>query len=350
MARNEFKGFGDWVEIFRGGKQVDSKGREHDGDAMIDRAVASFDAGKHEPPLVLGHPADNGPAFGWVEELKAATRDGAKVLLAKFRQVAPEFEEQVRAGRWKKRSAAFYRDGRLRHVGFLGGTPPAVQGLADLRFDEGEADTFEFADPWSWGVIGRLFGQLREWIIAKEGIEAADRLLPAWDIDQLKKEAERPGEEASVVAYAEPAQEGIMPKTIEELQQELAAEKAARQEAEARAASAEASFSEQQQAARRREVDAFIDQGVAAGTILPVWKTQGLGEFMLALDGEAATFEFSEGKKESKSEWFKGFLASFASHPLFKEMAPKAAPAADAQFSEDEKTAHEIAGVAMEEK
>jgi len=339
MAKNEFKGFGDWVEIFRGGKQVDSKGREHDGDAVIDRAVASFDAGRHEPPLVLGHPADNGPAFGWVEELKTAARDGAKVLLAKFRQVAPEFEEQVRAGRWKKRSAAFYRDGRLRHVGFLGGTPPAVQGLADLRFDEGEADTFEFADPWTWGVIGRLFGQLREWIIAKDGIEAADRLLPAWDIDQLKKEAERPGEEASVVAYAEPSQEGTMP-TVEELQKALDAEKEARQET---------NFSEQQQAARRREVDAFIDQGVAAGKILPAWKAQGLGEFMMSLDGDAATFEFSEGKKESKAEWFKGFLATFASHPLFKEMAPKAAPAADAQFSEDEKTAREIAGVAMEE-
>jgi len=140
-----FKGFEDWIEIFRGGRQMDSQGREHDGDELIEKAVATFDASKHEPPVVIGHPADNAPAFGWVEGLKKEVKDGVQVLLAKLRQVQPEFEDMVRRGLFKKRSAAFYPDGTLRHVGFLGAAPPAVKGLADVSFAATESVTFEFS-------------------------------------------------------------------------------------------------------------------------------------------------------------------------------------------------------------
>ena len=128
----EFKGFDNWIEIFRGGKQIDSAGREHDGDAIINLAVKNFDAKTHEPPLVVGHPQNNAPAFGWVQGLKES---GGR-LLAKFKDVVPEFEAIAKQGLYKKRSASFYPDGRLRHVGFLGAAPPAVKGLADLKFDD----------------------------------------------------------------------------------------------------------------------------------------------------------------------------------------------------------------------
>jgi len=136
-----FKGFGDWIEIFRGGKQMDSSGREHDGDALIDRAVETFDPAYHEPPIVVGHPKDNAPAFGWVQGIK---RSGNR-LMVKARDVVPEFEAIAKQGLYKKRSASFYPDGRLRHVGFLGAAPPAVKGLADLRFDDDESVIFEFS-------------------------------------------------------------------------------------------------------------------------------------------------------------------------------------------------------------
>ena len=137
-----FKGFDNWIEIFRGGKQIDSDGKVHDGDALIDRAIETFNPSYHEPPIVVGHPTDNAPAFGWVRGLK---RSGNR-LLAKARDVVPEFEAVAKQGLYKKRSASFYPDGRLRHVGFLGAAPPAVKGLADLKFDGGEAmATFEFS-------------------------------------------------------------------------------------------------------------------------------------------------------------------------------------------------------------
>jgi hypothetical protein len=142
-----FAGFDDWVEIFKGGTQVDMNGKAHDGDALIDKAVESFDPKVHEPPAVVGHPALDAPAFGWVEGLKTAIKGDAKVLLAKFKQVVPEFETAVKAGQYKKRSAAFYPDGRLRHVGFLGAAAPAVKALADMRFqDQGVPVVFEFSE------------------------------------------------------------------------------------------------------------------------------------------------------------------------------------------------------------
>ena len=63
-------------------------------------------------------------------------------LLAKFAQVDPAFERMVGEGKFKKRSASFYRrpDGlSLRHVGFLGAQPPDVKGLADVKFEDGAA-------------------------------------------------------------------------------------------------------------------------------------------------------------------------------------------------------------------
>jgi len=138
-------GFNDWIEIFKGGTQADADGRLHDGDALIDMAVSTFDPEKMEPPLVVGHPKDNAPAFGWVQGLKKAVKDGSKVLMMKAKDVVPEFAELVKANIYKKRSASFFPDGRLRHVGFLGGAIPAVKGLADMEFKEAEAISFEFS-------------------------------------------------------------------------------------------------------------------------------------------------------------------------------------------------------------
>lgn len=135
----EFKGFGDWIEIFKGGKQTDSSGRDHDGDEVIDKIVEKFNPGHHEPPIVIGHPKDNAPAYGWVEGLKTMFKNGVKLLLMKAKGIVPEFENMVKKGMLKKRSISVYPDGSLRHVAFLGAAPPAVKGLEDLNWNEEES-------------------------------------------------------------------------------------------------------------------------------------------------------------------------------------------------------------------
>jgi hypothetical protein len=307
-----FKGFEDFVEIFRGGKQLDSAGKEHDGDDLIDKAVASFNAAHHEPPVVAGHPKDNGPAYGWTKELKAEVIDGTKVLLAKFGDVMPEFEELVRAGRYKKRSASFYPDGSLRHVGFLGAVPPAVKGLADIKFDEGEPVTFDFYD-YRAGVIARLFGRIREFLIEEKGVEAADRIVPDWDVDTLKEEASRQEEAVgSIAAYSE-SEEGTM---FTEADIEAAKIKG-REEAAAEFAENEAT---QKKAAAKEQIAAFCKKPVAEGGPLPAWIDGGLQEFMEGLV-DSAPIEFAEGKSQSGLEWFNGFLEKLPATVEFKEIA-----------------------------
>lgn len=122
-----------WIEVFKAGTHTDAAGNERAWtEADLDTIAASYDPEKHEAPVVIGHPADNGPAYGWVESLR---RDGS-TLLARLKGVVPEFSDAVKAGLYKKRSIALYPDLSLRHLGFLGAMPPAVKGLADIKFDD----------------------------------------------------------------------------------------------------------------------------------------------------------------------------------------------------------------------
>lgn len=134
-----------WIEVFKTGNLTDSSGNAREWTAGdLDKIVASYNSQKdHEAPVVIGHPVDNSPAYGWIESLK---RRG-DILLAKLGSLAPEFVEWVKKGLYKKRSIALYGNGLLRHIGFLGGTPPAVKGLADPTFsDDGENTEYAFAD------------------------------------------------------------------------------------------------------------------------------------------------------------------------------------------------------------
>ena len=133
-----------WVEVFSIGEQTDANGNTRKWtDVDLNTMVNNYKTNKHEAPLVVGHPKENAPAFGWVEELKT---DG-KLLFAKFRQLVPEFVDAVKKGMYKKRSISLYPDLSLRHIGFLGAVPPAVKGLADIKFKESvESIIIEFND------------------------------------------------------------------------------------------------------------------------------------------------------------------------------------------------------------
>lgn len=130
-----------WIEVFCIGEHTDSSGNTRDwNQSDLEEIVNQYNVKKHEAPVVVGHPKENAPAFGWVEALKT---DG-KVLYAKFKQLVPEFIEAVKNGLYKKRSISLYPDLSLRHIGFLGAMPPAIKGLSDIRFNEKNTITMEF--------------------------------------------------------------------------------------------------------------------------------------------------------------------------------------------------------------
>ena len=358
----KFKGFDDWIEIFRGGQQTDSYGDVHDGDAIIDLAVETFDTSYHEPPLVIGHPKHDDPAYGWVEELKKTVKDGTKVLLAKFKDVVPEFIDATKSGRYKKRSASFYSDGRLRHVGILGAVPPAVKGLTNVAFSDDPGISFEFAEtsPWTWEAVARIFRRLREYIIEKDNKETADAIIPDWDVENIRDEATKTQQkESDTMKFTEflealkiwkklekdPDADVSIPangpapgaKTFTEADIEAAKEQAAKKERK----KADADFAEKEaqdkRKAQNKEISDFCDALVADKKIPPSWAKAGLVEFMQGLDSEKE-ISFDEGEdKKSSLKWFKDFLEGFEKSPIFKEMATKESAGGGSEFAEAEK-------------
>ena len=134
------------IEIFRTGTHTAMDGRMVTVTSSDLAEIANrYDPTADQAPIVVGHPATNSPAYGWVTKLRI---EGDR-LVATAEQVDPAFAELVRAGRYKKISASFKPVSggglALRHVGFLGATPPAVKGLKETVFAaESAALTFDF--------------------------------------------------------------------------------------------------------------------------------------------------------------------------------------------------------------
>lgn len=188
------------IQIFKTGAHIPMQGAALSfSESDLAATAAAYDPALHEAPLVIGHPRADGPAHGWVQSLGVA--GGA--LEAVPHQVDAAFAEQVRAGAYKKISASFYMPDSpnnpapgayyLRHVGFLGAQPPAIKGLRPVSFADAETGIVEFGD-FDDRVNAGLWRGLREWIIAKFGLDAADQALPGWNVDVLQESAAQPPE------------------------------------------------------------------------------------------------------------------------------------------------------------
>ena len=302
------------VEIFRAGEHTSMAGEVlafAGGD--LDRCVAAYDPILHEAPVVIGHPATDAPAYGWVKSLLA--RGGR--LVALLGEIDPAFAELVRAGRFKKISASFYRPDSpsnpqpgswyLRHVGFLGAEAPAVKGLRPVSFaaaadgvasfeephmqeqnpvaaadvpspteseSESEFDS-DGATPLS-AIVLKLFRGLREHLIEIQGIEAADRVLPSATL-QLLGEADAPSPTAA--AFAEP-----------------------------------------ERPARTLEDALFLDRLVGEGRLPPARRGE-VASFLALLDAERPVAFSETASAATPRDWFKSFLKTSPRAIEFGEIA-----------------------------
>ncbi|WP_345193193.1 hypothetical protein, partial [Kistimonas scapharcae] len=175
------------IHIFRSGTHTDSTGiTTRFSEEAIKASVAAYNPTLHEAPIVVGHPKDNGPAYGWVSQLRFDEHG----LEAEPHQIDADFEELVKAGRYKKISASFYTPDSpnnpvpgvyyLRHVGFLGAQPPALKGLKPVSFNEQEEGLLEFSAPYDTLTIASVFRRLREFLIDKFSREEADEVIASW--------------------------------------------------------------------------------------------------------------------------------------------------------------------------
>ncbi|MFH2012511.1 MAG: hypothetical protein ABIJ37_07435 [Pseudomonadota bacterium] len=342
----DFNGLTDWFEIFRTGTWTSSEGdTEEYTTEKLDKIVETYNPTEYEAPLVIGHPKTDDPAFGWIEAIK---REG-DVLLAKSKEVDPEFEDMVRRGRFKKRSIKITPDFRLKHIGFLGAKPPAVQGLKNINFKEDEEGTvIEFSE-WKDQTIGDVFRRLREWLIEKFGQDTADRVVPDWSIEEVKmpsseeKQFKKKEEDMSVFKQTirnvlgtlgvdiskvpdDALPDDAQSKTYNEaevIEIRRAAEEKARKDAEAAKDREYAEKQKEERAEKRKqEVKEYCEALKKDGRLIPAWEKMGLQEFMLQLDGED-TIEFAEGKKSSRLNWFKSFMEELPKVINFEEIATR---------------------------
>jgi molecular chaperone GrpE (heat shock protein) len=311
------------IEIFKAGTHTDSAGNTRAWtEKDLDNIASKYNPAHHEAPVVIGHPKDNAPAFGWVEGLE---RKGS-VLYAKLKDLVPEFVEAVKKGLYKKRSISLYPDMTLRHVGFLGAMPPAVKGLADVAFSEAEAVTIEFAD-YRVNIVGGIFRRLREWLIEKFDTDTADRIVGNWEVEELQREIKEP--EVMPAAFNEEG--GREMDKIQELETKLSEERKSRSaieqkfsEKENEAATLRQELEKERAEKRQAEFNSFCEGLMKEGKLTPAMKLAVL-DFIEIMSG-AGEFEFSEGDGKVKAhpaERFKAFLSGLPKQVEFGEAATK---------------------------
>lgn len=330
------------IEIFAAGNHTSSNGAALAfSTSDLDAIAQSYNPQLFDAPAVVGHPRDNSPAYGWVESVR---REGNK-LIAKLKQVDADFQEAVKAGRYKKISASFYSPDSsanpnpgsyyLRHVGFLGGMAPAVKGLKSVAFAEGEEGVVEFCS----GEEMSIFRNLREWFIAEHDLETADRIVPSWLVNMQTVYQQHEALDSETEAKLE----WLGQKVMQLLEKESKETNYYTEETEEEV-DEEENFSEQelriqqlenelaaQKSQRRREAIFNFVEGIK--TKIPPIQRRELVEFMCALP-EGEVVEFSEGKPQNHLEWLQGFIKSFPDIVTYREISG----GDDAQFSEESKS------------
>ncbi|KPU83930.1 hypothetical protein JI58_06910 [Marinosulfonomonas sp. PRT-SC04] len=141
------------VEIFKVGRHSPMTGETLDffGSQLAEMADG-YNTETHRAPVVVGHPKTDAPAYGWVSNLRVE----GDVLVADFEDIDPAFSDLVKAKRYRKISASFFKPDApnnpnagqwsLKHVGFLGAAAPAVKGLKEAQFEADNAGIISFGD------------------------------------------------------------------------------------------------------------------------------------------------------------------------------------------------------------
>lgn len=304
MAKEGFKG--QWVEIARAGKAVDSRGVDRDlSHDFLSKAIANYSGGQHEAPIVIGHPEnDTAPAFGWVSE----ARLNGDILEARFSDTDDEFEQLVENGRYKKRSTSFYLDPpNIRHLAFLGGQPPAIKGLRDIQFADGEAFTVESIinlqeKTMEEKDLDQMPESFWEKIKTKLGIGTAD----------LSEKKDDP--QGASTSFSEADLKKIIGEAVESATADFKEQIGKLETANADLAR---KVDGQVAGSAKAEIASFVES-IPAEKGKAYLKRAGIAEFMESLveadaaDGETKAISFSEGEgsdkvdhKFSRVEWFK---------------------------------------------
>lgn len=287
------------IHFFRPGRHSSMSGQVLEFSAAdLSACAAAYDPAIYQAPIVVGHPAVDAPAYGWVSGIE----DRGAELYASADQVESQFADMVRAGRFKKVSGAFFPPTHprnpvpgvwyLKHLGFLGAAAPAVPGLKPVEYAlEDGLVTIEFSEP--------------------------DEPTPP------NEKGEYPMSDADRARLAE----------LEAKAAALEAENATLKTRETEFAEAQTRLAEIETTTRRAEIAAFAGGLIKQGRVLPADQA-ALCAFMESA-GADAVIEFGEGDgKVSKpgNAWLREWLGRLPVQVDFAERAPGDGGAEQAAF------------------
>lgn len=306
-----------WITAFKTGTHKDRAGKTRTFTRDdLDAIVKKFDPKVRKAPACKGHPDVDSPAYGWFDAVK---REG-EYLLMHLGEHVQEFAEQVKQGMFKYVSLALKPDMSIRHLGFLGGHPPAIDGLGEIDKAEfassGDLQEFAFAD-YNTSRIKRLFQSLREYLLVKDGQEEADRRIPQWEVDMLEDEVHSSSYGAPVTPTIAP--EIVMEKTAEQLKAENEALAAENLRLKNESSSASAQLTALQFAAAREGDKAYLQ--TLETKVVPAHRSRVL-DLMGILRGHGE-FTFAEGGNKPAVDEFKAFLDSLPEQLSFGEDATR---------------------------
>lgn len=314
------------IHLAKPGTYRDAHGRPTDLSADRLKALAdSYVPGTDKAPLVLGHPKDGAPAYGWIDALEFDETAG---LYGTVSNVATDLAAAVERGAYRNVSISIYPKGgktnptpereALRHVGVLGAQVPAIRGLEPLSFaDDGDVLTIEFSDAeWAgWWGVRSIVRSLRDLLIERFGAEDADRAIPSYLIDSIDGAVQEAGRDDDMApAFAAPPPD---PKPKETPRMSGTEDKSADfAEREADIARREAAIKVREDDQAKRDAAAteaasleFADGLIGKGLLAPA-KRDAVAAIHRELSGADAPLSFSDGKTEDAAAAFEGLFSS----------------------------------------
>jgi hypothetical protein len=327
------------IEIAKPGRVTALGGQPFEfTESVLADLAASYDPTVFEAPLVVGHPQTNSPAYGsvgLVEHDPATHR-----VRAIPSDVHPSFAQAVQERLYRAVSLSMYlpdspsnpKPGHhyLRHVGFLGAHPPAIQGLKPPAFGAEEAGVVSFGE-WEDRAVAGLFRRLRDWLIGSAGQETADRVLPDYEIQSLADAAvaEMAREsDPSPAGFAAPATEDSTVTQTATPSADFAEREAALAAREHNLAARVAALEAEEQRQDAARCADFAERLVTEGKLLPREK-DGFAAFLAAVPAET-TLSFGEGDGKTETTgraWLEAFAAALPQRVDFGEFDPGEADA-----------------------
>ncbi|UXN07521.1 hypothetical protein [Bartonella sp. HY761] len=322
------------IEIFRPGTFHSMEGEDvvitnSDLQNIASRYDASFDA-----PIVIGHPENDMPAYGWV---KGLTFDESKKRLVADVDITDEdFKRAVKAQKFKKISASFFapdapanpKPGHLylRHVGFLGAAAPAVHGLKSVQFAgaKNRIITLNFSENKM-----SLLDRLKDFIANKIGPEQSNDIFNDDDFEKLiaEDEADKAQEALADVTAApaveEPKAEAIAdnPNAEDEDEKKNEASFSSLRQREAALAKRENAVKAQALTLVHQGNLSFAEGLVKAGKILPKQR-EDIARVLDSVAQSPSNISFSDGRKKNAATALKDILRELPRTVSFGETVP----------------------------